>query len=534
MSQREISSQNFVNTKKVLTCQKIFNLKYSTKYPNILAACGEDGFLTIINTNHSVESQYSNIIPPVFNSNYSQNAIFGLEWVENDQSILASGANGVSKVINLSSDKLGQVELYLAGNVKRIKSICSSPYNPNLIASCGSDPFIFIWDLRDSNSMLCQHKCPFNIDEKYSTSTSSANDHIHPIGAFRKPNENPQISFKKKGGFTIDNVLQSYSANSYTGCSFFAEDLLISIEAMTDDIKFWDLRNMITTELVDVLYTDTPNKKDILKLDKKDCFAVINPTSYLYTNLYWSVQRTKMSSRFNTTNGYIFQMLKNPLKSMKEIMEAVGPKQVKLKDVKISSCLNNKKLFDLTTKDKKNETERNISVNKEVNNKNDTMEDNNINLLNRSMPHFLSKSDDDEISYYQKKIIEVETKRCKRGNNSLNVNHKEGKILISSMDNINYVFDSLFIERKKPIELKGHESSFYVKSVLSPCGRYVVSGSNSPCIFIWDIKNNKDCIKLENYHNLSVNAVDWGRGMDNFIASGSDEQTVMLWDIKNK
>ena len=69
----------------------------------------------------------------------------------------------------------------------------------------------------------------------------------------------------------------------------------------------------------------------------------------------------------------------------------------------------------------------------------------------------------------------------------MNSNHS--KILVNSISNSLYLYDSIFFDKTPPLELKGFKSSYYVKSVLSPDCDYVLSGSNDASIYLWDIKN---------------------------------------------
>ena len=135
-----------------------------------------------------------------------------------------------------------------------------------------------------------------------------------------------------------------------------------------------------------------------------------------------------------------------------------------------------------------------------------------------------------------KKIKESKKKQGIKGLTSLNINRNEGLILINSISGSQYIYDTLFLDEKEPLELKSNSSSLYVKSVLSTSGRYVLSGAKGPEMVIWDLnkKNREGFYKkmvFSNVHQRDVNAVDWGKNYENFIASGCDAGLVALWDI---
>jgi WD40 repeat protein len=145
----------------------ILSVRYSYSRPNILAVSDEQGFLTLINTqvekfHKSVEFNntldYHQIIP-IFSKQFATDSIFDFEWCFNDNKILTAGGDGQSHLINLENGK-NCSELQLCGHTtKSTKSIKQAFYDPNLIASCGRDGMLFIWDVRLDNKKLCNAKC---------------------------------------------------------------------------------------------------------------------------------------------------------------------------------------------------------------------------------------------------------------------------------------------------------------------------------------------------------------------------------------
>ena len=75
-------------------------MKYSNRYPNLLSVCGEDGNLSIIDVNadyiksknnnrsHNINANSETEILPLFYSDIHNNAIYGLNWCDNDTKLL--------------------------------------------------------------------------------------------------------------------------------------------------------------------------------------------------------------------------------------------------------------------------------------------------------------------------------------------------------------------------------------------------------------------------------------------------------------
>ena len=104
-------------------------------------------------------SQNNNVISeseisPIFNYSIHDNAIYGLNWCDNDTKIMTSSADTLTKITNFTQDKYGLDELELVGHTKRIKSNAQNIFNNNILATCGGDGIIFIWDKRISNKRI--------------------------------------------------------------------------------------------------------------------------------------------------------------------------------------------------------------------------------------------------------------------------------------------------------------------------------------------------------------------------------------------
>ena len=385
---------------------------------------------------------------------------------------MTSSADTLTKITNFTQDKYGLDELELVGHTKRTKSNAQNIFNNNILATCGGDGIIFIWDKRISNKRFCTSQCLYYKSNKI---------HIHPIGAFR--NLYKDLVLRKK-----------YTQNI--------------------GILNWEVHNTFTE--VD-FYDNNLNYK----------------------------QKNRLSSKFNSNENSLFPSIyffsTTSTNKRKQDLN-----KNKIKENNISNINENQTILDDYLKKMKNNFETKMTIDKDLNHENMEIE-NNINYpsSNNTSDIFSTNyeySNDEYNSemeiYYREKIKESRNKQGIKGLTSLNINREKGSILINSISGNQYIYDSLFLDEKEPIELKLNTSSLYVKSVLSTSGRYVLSGSKGPEMIIWDLyrKNKEGNFKkyeFNNVHKRDVNAVGWGRNYNNFIASGCDAGLVVIWDVNN-
>jgi WD40 repeat protein len=138
--------------KSVILNSPIFSVRYSHFFPNILAACDESGYITIIDSNisikHSNPNNTQNEIEPIHRIQIQDNSIFDFDWCTSDSKLIS--ASGSAKCIMYSIEKLVQ-EYTFTGHCKSVKCVKQAFYNDNLFASCGRDGMILLWDIRERN-----------------------------------------------------------------------------------------------------------------------------------------------------------------------------------------------------------------------------------------------------------------------------------------------------------------------------------------------------------------------------------------------
>jgi len=123
-----------------------------------------------------------------------------------------------------------------------------------------------------------------------------------------------------------------------------------------------------------------------------------------------------------------------------------------------------------------------------------------------------------------------------KGFTSLYLNRSESKILLSSIDHSLNLYDVVSLTQEPPKVFKGLKSTYYVKSVLSPCDNFVICGSKDETVYLWEANNHTGTplAAFNGTHKGEVNAVDWGLGTMNFIASVSDDETLLVWDYNSE
>jgi WD40 repeat protein len=223
----------------------------------------------------------------------------------------------------------------------------------------------------------------------------------------------------------------------------------------------------------------------------------MNQYSAIFTRLNDLQEKMKMSSKHNSSNNLLFSNYEK--KQENSVISYFN----KTKCEKNNSLINLDKIpVDFSFSDSKKKLQRKSQPN-DGNNSNMTLFS-----INREL---------EEEQLLSEKVKEITSKKNKiKGLTSIHLNREHNKILVNSMSHSQYVYDTMYYDRYSPVELKGHTSSFFVKSVLSPCGNYALSGSNDAVINIWKLSQcrnnsftniNDKPVKLSNFHKHEVNII---------------------------
>lgn len=105
------------------------------------------------------------------------------------------------------------------------------------------------------------------------------------------------------------------------------------------------------------------------------------------------------------------------------------------------------------------------------------------------------------------------------------------RMYVNCMDSNIYCYN-LSSYSTKPIQrYTGHKNStFYIKSALSPDGLYLISGSSDERAYIWNVENPKPIVALTG-HTVEVTCAAWSSTNDVRIVTCSDDARHKLWRI---
>lgn len=223
----------------------------------------------------------------------------------------------------------------------------------------------------------------------------------------------------------------------------------------------------------------------------------MNQFSAIFTRFNDIQERMKMSSKHNTSNNLLFGNFdkNNPNSLINYFNKKSGS--------------GNKDRNSIVDLDKINEDFSFNDSKKRIQRKSYQCDGNNSNMTTFSINREL-----EEEQILSEKIKEIKSKKNRiKGLTSIHMNRDNNKILVNSMSHSQFVYDTMYYDTYSPIELKGHTSSFFVKSVLSPCANYVLSGSNDAIMHIWKLPNSRyknftnihdKPIRLTNFHKHEV------------------------------
>ena len=264
-------------------------------------------------------------------------------------------------------------------------------------------------------------------------------------------------------------------------------------------------------------------KTQLSKIEEKNYMSSINQFSAIYTRYSFLQEKMKMSSKHNTSKNLLFTNISNLFNCQKV------SNTVKLIDTKINFN-KTKTSNDQKSNDNASTTDSDInfvdygvikSIDKEfsLDSHSDTDSTNealiqtyssyNSNNNSNNIPISVNK-DIEEEKILKAKIKEIKNKKLRKGLTSIYINRENRKVLVNSISHMQYLYDPIFFDKISPLELNGHKSSYYTKSVMDPSGDFILSGSTDASIYIW--KTNKSNfnktelkpIQFHGFHNMEV------------------------------
>ncbi|XP_065368682.1 protein lethal(2)denticleless [Calliphora vicina] len=119
-----------------------------------------------------------------------------------------------------------------------------------------------------------------------------------------------------------------------------------------------------------------------------------------------------------------------------------------------------------------------------------------------------------------------------KGFTNLIVDDSGSRLFANCMDNTIYCYN-LHSYSPKPLALyRGLlNSTFYIKSCLSPDGKYLLSGSSDEKAYIWNLDYPDEPLVGLSGHTVEVTCVAWGSTHDRPIVTCSDDARHKIWRI---
>lgn len=118
-----------------------------------------------------------------------------------------------------------------------------------------------------------------------------------------------------------------------------------------------------------------------------------------------------------------------------------------------------------------------------------------------------------------------------KGFSNLLIDEAGARLYANCTDNSIYCYN-LFSHSTKPLQVYHglRNSTFFIKSCLSPDGKYLVSGSSDEKAYIWNLKRSEPLVALSG-HTVEVTCVAWGAYGDTPIVTCSDDARHKIWRI---
>lgn len=124
-----------------------------------------------------------------------------------------------------------------------------------------------------------------------------------------------------------------------------------------------------------------------------------------------------------------------------------------------------------------------------------------------------------------------------KGFTNMIVDEYGSKLFVNCMDNKIYCYNTLTYDNRPLMVYEGLQNkTFYIKSCLSPDGKYLLSGSSDEKAYIWNIKNPNPLVELTG-HSYEVTCVAWSQHQNNLnggnmtIVTCSDDSNHKVWRI---
>ncbi|XP_046962284.1 protein lethal(2)denticleless [Vanessa cardui] len=120
---------------------------------------------------------------------------------------------------------------------------------------------------------------------------------------------------------------------------------------------------------------------------------------------------------------------------------------------------------------------------------------------------------------------------ARNGYTNLIIDDAGVRLYASCMDDVIYCFNVSTFGSLPEQRYVGHENStFYIKTGLSPDGAYLVSGSSDKHAYVWNVKYSQPVVRLSG-HRAEVTCAAWCQRGDTKIVTCSDDARHKIWRV---
>lgn len=118
-----------------------------------------------------------------------------------------------------------------------------------------------------------------------------------------------------------------------------------------------------------------------------------------------------------------------------------------------------------------------------------------------------------------------------KGYTNLMVDEGGVRLYVNCMDNSIYAYNLASYAAEPLIRYTGlRNSTFYIKSSLSPDGQYLLSGSSDEKAYIWNVRQSEPLVTLVG-HTVEVTCVAWSHAPEMRVVTCSDDARHKIWRI---
>uniref|UniRef100_A0A3B5AVH5 Denticleless E3 ubiquitin protein ligase homolog n=1 Tax=Stegastes partitus TaxID=144197 RepID=A0A3B5AVH5_9TELE len=122
--------------------------------------------------------------------------------------------------------------------------------------------------------------------------------------------------------------------------------------------------------------------------------------------------------------------------------------------------------------------------------------------------------------------------RTRLGYSGLVLDSSRSNVMCNCTDDSIYMFNVCGVKTSPVAVFSGHQnSSFYVKSTISPDDQFLASGSSNNHAYIWKISEPQHPPMMLQGHSEEVTSVAWCPTDFTKIASCSDDHTIRIWRL---